>query len=552
MSKKELDQINDIIEILDVILLNTPLVAFSRSIDGHYKFAKGCVEDIFGVSAEDILSEKITWIDLIYEEDKKFVLENMFDSLKNKDKSNIVEFRVKMPDGSLKWRRRIGKYFKDGDVWLTAGVVVDIDKEKRGELLSKEMVSKFYDTSNQIEEGLVILNKSYEIQFINEYALKLLSLKEPEIENVLVDDLFIFDNKEKLTEKISNTVVKGFRLRLGLLSQESVFVKSGKKVIPVELKASKGKDEIIYVSFSDISEIIAYEQKLLEQTKKLESINKNLESIVKSEIDIRLKHENMISHQRKIADMGRLISSIAHRWRQPLNGLSLNIQYILQMYDAGELNRKELLEVHDYCIESINYMSDMIDKFGGLFIQNKNLSSINLVDKIYEITELYMAALLSQNIIFTQKVRTEENSFISFEEAIVDETFKRNFEIDCYEDQIFNIIVNLLSNSRDSIADRQNAASEFQGTIKLTLCLQGDHIVIEIADNGLGIGKDAAEHIFEPYFTTKDEGKGIGMGLYLSKIYIENTMGGQIGFENLSNGCKFAISIPTNQAKELK
>jgi len=531
-------------EILDVLLDNTSMVAFSRDLEGDFQFLKGNTEKIFGKTQEEILSKKVKWIELVCEEDRKKVLQSQFDAMKTESSSCNIEFRVRMPDGSLKWRRRVAVLTKNGDTWILKGIVRDIDDEKQNAILSKEMQSRFYDSANQIEEGLIILSKNYKTLFINDYARKLLSKTDTEFDNIDLDDVFCLYNNKGLSGLLRNTVSKGFKVKIGLLSKEAAFAKSESGMIPVEMKISRGQDEKIYISFNDISEIIEYEQKLLENTSSLESINKNLYSIVESEIEIRLKHEKMLEYQRKIADMGRLISSIAHRWRQPLNSVSLNIQYMKQLYDADAHDEKEFSSAHDFCLSALDEMSGTIDKFASFFVADQNVTKLNIVEKIDEITEMYISALESANIIFTQNVRYLNKDHLSMAEVMKDAEISGAFEIPCHENQLFNLIVNLLSNSRDSIVDKAEYYSNFQGSISLLISRDTDKIIIEINDNGEGISMESEEHIFEPYYTTKDEGKGIGMGLYLSKLYVENTLKGEISFKNLPNGCRFTVCLP--------
>jgi signal transduction histidine kinase len=70
-----------------------------------------------------------------------------------------------------------------------------------------------------------------------------------------------------------------------------------------------------------------------------------------------------------------------------------------------------------------------------------------------------------------------------------------------------------------------------------------DKIVIAISDNGGGIPDDIINRVFEPYYSTKEEGKGTGIGLYMSKVIIEKNMNGRLYCENIENGAKFIIEL---------
>ncbi len=157
-------------------------------------------------------------------------------------------------------------------------------------------------------------------------------------------------------------------------------------------------------------------------------------------------------------------------------------------------------------------MSKTIDDFRGFFRVDKIKESFSVKESIDETTSLLSAQLKKHNIIVN----------------IVGE----DFIIDGYKSEFKQVILNIISNAKDALL-------QIKEDRKINIELQGRSIVIK--DNGGGISEDIINRIFEPYFTTKEQGKGTGMGLYMSKVIIENNLGGKLFVHNIKNGVEFNI-----------
>ncbi|HAL86964.1 MAG TPA: hypothetical protein DCM31_08930, partial [Deferribacteraceae bacterium] len=112
-----------------------------------------------------------------------------------------------------------------------------------------------------------------------------------------------------------------------------------------------------------------------------------------------------------------------------------------------------------------------------------------------------------------------------------------------YPNEFKQVLLNLISNARDAIIESRSAGAENSGLIKLIVEPEGDIIKITLEDNGCGIPEDIRDRIFEPYFSTKEEGQGVGIGLYMSKIIIENNMEGRIYTNLCEKGASFTIEL---------
>jgi len=277
-------------------------------------------------------------------------------------------------------------------------------------------------------------------------------------------------------------------------------------------------DEIgqLETSFNEMAEKI---DNLLKEEK---NQNENLEKRVLEEVLKQKKQEQILIQQTKLAAMGEMISNIAHQWRQPLNALGLVMQNLKFSYDMGELDDK----IMDRSITKANLltsnMSKTIDDFRNFFKPNKLKDLFNINDTILKAVNLVESTFEHNKIEIIKDLHTDEINILGF------------------SNEFSQVILNILSNSKDALIFNEIKDSK----VIIKSYINNENIFITIEDNALGIPMDIIDKIFDPYFTTKEEGKGTGIGLYMSKIIIESNMNGKITAENRDNGSMFTIKIP--------
>jgi signal transduction histidine kinase len=247
--------------------------------------------------------------------------------------------------------------------------------------------------------------------------------------------------------------------------------------------------EVLCFSF-----ILSYKIKLIEQEKK--------------------EQEKFLVQQNKLASMGEMISVIAHQWRQPLseiNGVILNMDLD---YRKKRLNAELFGNYLDNIEMTTSYMSNTINDFMDFFKQNKRLEKLIISDVI-------SAALKLVNI------SNKDNVEIQY----MKET---DIEFDSYKSELIQALLIVINNAIDAKAS----------LIILKTSTEKNNLVISINDNGTGISNEIIDKIYNPYFTTKHESKGTGLGLYILKMIIEQTMNGTIKISSSNSGTKCNISIP--------
>ncbi len=268
--------------------------------------------------------------------------------------------------------------------------------------------------------------------------------------------------------------------------------------------------------------------KLFEKEKELEHLNRNLEKRVIEEIEKRREKEQILLHQSKMAAMGEMIGAIAHQWRQPLNALGLIVQDLRDASDYDEIDNAYINRSVSTAMGQIEFMSQTIDDFRNFFKSTKERETFSIVRSVKSVLSI-LSAMFKNNSI--------EVRFDSEIEGIL--AFKG------YPNEFKQVIVNIISNSKDAILDsrRKGVLDSSDGQISITIYNRDDKIITEIEDNGGGVPEDVFSRIFEPYFTTKEQGQGTGIGLYMSKVIIENNMKGRLYAENTQKGAKFIIEL---------
>lgn len=239
---------------------------------------------------------------------------------------------------------------------------------------------------------------------------------------------------------------------------------------------------------------------------------------------LREQEELMIQHS-KMAAMGEMIEVIAHQWRQPLNISSLGISKIQMERELGLIKDEDETRTLNQIAQQIELLSNTIDDFRSFFKKDKEKQRVFLNDIIDEVRSLLGSTLKHRGI--TCRVN-----------------HRAPIQVELYTNELKQVLLNIVNNAKDAIA----STDPEEKTITIETSREGPRAVIRICDSGGGIAPQIIERIFEPYFTTKPELQGTGIGLYLSRIIIEKNMQGSIYAENSGKGACFVITLPADTA----
>ena len=264
-----------------------------------------------------------------------------------------------------------------------------------------------------------------------------------------------------------------------------------------------------------------YQDKVKLKSDALKELNETLEIRVKEEIEKNREKEQVLVQKSRFIALGEMISNIAHQWRQPLSELSSILMYIKFKYNQKQLDQekmdKKILEA-DTVIE---FMSHTIDDFRNFFISKKEKEEFCLYTVLNSVMTIISSTLSNQNI----KVNINVN---------------KELKVYSYINEYEQVILNIISNAKDALISN-NIKNPL---IKVYTKITKKNIVLCIEDNAGGIKVEPIDKIFEPYFTTKKDDEGTGIGLYMSSIIVNKNMQGKLKVQNTKDGAFFSICLP--------
>ncbi len=268
------------------------------------------------------------------------------------------------------------------------------------------------------------------------------------------------------------------------------------------------------------SVFMAYQTQVREREQRLQELNESLEERVESALKQHQEKEKMLIQQSKMAEMGDMISMIAHQWRQPLNQLSYLFMNIEGAFEYKELTKAYLDDKLSEGTKLLEFMSHTIDDFRNFFRPDKERIHVSVSAVIQEALPLIEQTLEVDGI-------------------ALNTTYKSHSEIALFRNELIQVVINLIKNAQDALVYNDTAIPVIQVQ---TLEIEGD-VVIEVCDNGGGIDEAIIERVFEPYFSTKSQAQGTGLGLYMSKTIIEGHLNGTLEVQNRNDGACFTIRI---------
>ena len=282
-----------------------------------------------------------------------------------------------------------------------------------------------------------------------------------------------------------------------------------------ELAAEKNQDLLTAQhSLSNLNREL--EQRVLERTA---ALTRETAERLQAMEELRKKDEVLMQQSRQAA-MGEMIGNIAHQWRQPLNAVGLLVQDLTLSYEYGNFSKEYLDASTGKIMQLVRHMSQTIDDFRNFFTPDKEKSAFRLGQVVDRTLALIDGSLRDKGI---------------------------RVEVDLQDDPVVNghpnefsqVLLNIVSNAIDAFSTRGSA----DPCLGVRMQTEEGNVVLTIDDNAGGIDEQIIDRIFEPYFTTKEQGKGTGIGLYMSKNIVEKNMNGSLSVRNSPTGAEFRIEV---------
>jgi len=250
-----------------------------------------------------------------------------------------------------------------------------------------------------------------------------------------------------------------------------------------------------------------YNDELLDTINKLQDREKTIQ-----------EKDRQLFEQSKRAEMGEMIGNIAHQWRQPLAIINTIVGILKEKNSITTLSQEELQEKLEKMQTRILYMSNTIEDFMNYYRPDKEKSTFKIIDALMQGIEV---AHTNKKI----KLTVDSDKTLSFYGL---------------KNEYVQVIVSILSNIHDLVIERKIENPE----VDIKLYKENNDAILSITDNVGGIKNENLSKIFNPYFTTKHQSMGTGLGLYIAKMIIEDTMDGSLSVKNTDNGVTFTIRTP--------
>jgi PAS domain S-box-containing protein len=281
-----------------------------------------------------------------------------------------------------------------------------------------------------------------------------------------------------------------------------------------------GTPHTIIGTAQDVTTRKKAEEVLKRKHLELKQLTMILGNRVEEEVVKNREKDFLLIQQSRQAAMGEMIGNIAHQWRQPLTTVSLLVQNLGETYQHGNFSEQFLDQTIQHAMQVIQYMSQTIDDFRNFFKPDKDKTEFLLVDAI------------QKTLSFVEPSMRYHDINIVVEAA-------DNLTVKGYPNEYSQVLLNILSNAKDVFLEREIA----NPAIIIKALRRKNRTIVTLTDNAGGIPEEIMGRIFEPYFTTKELGKGTGVGLYMSKTIVEKHMGGKLSAKNIQGGAEFRIEV---------
>ena len=268
-------------------------------------------------------------------------------------------------------------------------------------------------------------------------------------------------------------------------------------------------EELLHGTFRDIT-------KRKEREKSKEEFQTLLEKRVEEEVEKNRNKDKAMMYQSRLAQMGEMINMIAHQWRQPLSAITAATGTLSIRASRGKIDAQTVIKLSEKITEFSMHLSATIEDFRNFFKSNTSK-----VETDYQKITKSVFSIIESSL---------NTNHINLELEIVE-----LYKLHTYENEIKQVLLNLIKNAEDVLVEKEIKTP--------TITVKIDKYDLIVSDNGGGVDEAILERIFEPYFSTKLQKNGTGLGLYMSKLIVEDHCKGKISVINSKDGASFKISL---------
>ena len=429
-----------------------------------------------------------------------------------------LEVEIRCRDGAQRFVLATSVVLKDLHDATHLVSLFDITDRKRAEEALARESARYRSIVNIAQDGIHLLDDQGRLLECNDAFMSSLGRQGEDPTTLRVHDWEAQIPEGQLEETI-----------LALIAKPSAFETRHRRkdgsIFDVEVNAGgivlDGKPHLLAAS-RNISARKQAELEIATRQTQLEDLNRSLEVKVRHAVDELRQKDQMLTQQSRMAAMGEMIGHIAHQWRQPLSALSVLLGNLRDAFRFGDQSPEALADTFARGNALIQKMSSTITDFRNFNMPDKAKVPFSALHQIATAQDLVAASFGSL------KVRLQVEA-------------EKDVELFGFPNEFSQVLINILSNARQAIQE-----SGLQGgEIHISLDQVGDKGRIRVRDTGGGIPAGALGRVFEPFFTTRESGSGIG--LYMSKQIIEGSMNGSLKARNVDGGAEFEILLPCSQ-----
>lgn len=282
--------------------------------------------------------------------------------------------------------------------------------------------------------------------------------------------------------------------------------------------------DVLHGVWRDISERKKTHDAERKHKKEIELLNASLEERIKVEVNQNMIKDRQMLQQSRLAQMGEMIAMIAHQWRQPLSAISASSAILRINAELDSLENDSVIETSNKINKLVKHLSSTIDDFRNFFKSNKKEELTTYTRVVDGVLGIIQSSLDSKGIKVILELECEDE-FVS------------------YANELKQVLINLITNSQDALLENKVK----DPYIKIKTYVLDEKYILEVSDNGGGIKSEILDQVFDPYFSTRLNKDGTGLGLYMSKLIMENHCRGKLSCENRDDGVCFTMELNNAQ-----
>jgi PAS domain S-box-containing protein len=304
-----------------------------------------------------------------------------------------------------------------------------------------------------------------------------------------------------------------------------IYYKQDLKVFNLEENPQVYESHVVNKNTKVVHDVIFYKSAFFDEKGEVAGLIGTLLDLtrIKALEEEKIKKEKLILEQSKFVQMGEMIGNIAHQWRQPLSLISTVTSGLKLDFELDKIEKENSVKNLQTVLNTVVYLSDTINQFSNFIKEDRTLTKVKVQDRILEVLKILDAALKNNHININLQLNEETPLYV---ELVIGE--------------LSQVLINIITNSKDAYLINKISTNKI---INIKSFKKDDYAYIVVEDYAGGIKEDIISKIFDPYFTTKHQYQGTGLGLYICKDIIEKHLKGKISAKNTKKGVEFIIKL---------